>query len=1088
MNILLISQCNKSALIETRRILDQFAERKGDRTWQTDITQQGLITLRKILRKTARRNTAVACHWLKSHNRTELLWIVGNLSRFNERGVVPTNSTEQDILRDHYENLWHTLEDIGLLAGVAGLFHDFGKANRLFQDKLNGKRKFCEPYRHEWISLRLFEAFVGDLSDREWLEKLSLVEAKDEEILLKKLFKDGPPGKCSNPFFKLPPLARAVGWLIVSHHHLPAYPIKKNEPRLAHISGWMAENKWFDGSWNSKQVNDRDWDDEDWQKLWSFKHGTPLLSSTWRAKAQEFGQRALRRPELVKQDWLGEDRFSSHLARMVLMLADHTYSASAARACWQDQNYPVYANSDPQTRILKQKLDEHNVGVGRNALRIAKILPDIRLSLPSISRHKAFKKRSINEKFRWQDKSYDLACSIRERAAKQGFFGINMASTGCGKTFANSKIMYGLANEKLGCRFSIALGLRTLTLQTGDALRERLHLGEDDLAVLIGSQAIKDLHEFSKNNESNLYTASGSESAEDFISEHQYVCYEGALDDGLLSYWLKKSPKLHQLISAPVLVSTIDHLIPATEGTRGGRQIAPMLRLLTSDLILDEPDDFDLNDLPAVCRLVNWAGMLGSRILLSSATLPPVLVKALFDAYAAGRKIYQKAAGEMNLPNQICCAWFDEFHVHQSDHEDVEDFIKVHENFVKNRVEKLTQAKPLRLAKLSVVTPVSKNPAEVISAIAEVVSNCIFQLHQEHHQSHLNTRQQLSVGLVRMANIGPLVAVAEKLFTIEPPIGYCIHYCVYHSQHPLIVRSAMEKQLDVVLTRHNPNKIWLVPEIQSVLQQYPRENHIFVVLATPVAEVGRDHDYDWAIVEPSSMRSLIQLGGRIQRHRLCYPKSANMIVLAKNYNALCGKDIAYEKPGFESTVFPLVQHDLSAILTIEQLQHINAIPRIQMRSQLDHAQNLADLEHVHLHAKLYGSKYACCAALWWQRPVDWCAEMQRRTRFREKAGDEKFFLYFEGDEDPVFFQLDAEGGMKSVKYVFRQYSLASMAPRVHIWANQPLKELIIQYAEKHDVAINQACLRFGEIRLQYSENRQDRWAYHPLLGVFRPLI
>jgi CRISPR-associated endonuclease/helicase Cas3 len=39
MNILLISQCNKNALKETRRILDQFAERRGDRTWQTPITQ-----------------------------------------------------------------------------------------------------------------------------------------------------------------------------------------------------------------------------------------------------------------------------------------------------------------------------------------------------------------------------------------------------------------------------------------------------------------------------------------------------------------------------------------------------------------------------------------------------------------------------------------------------------------------------------------------------------------------------------------------------------------------------------------------------------------------------------------------------------------------------------------------------------------------------------------------------------------------------------------------------------------------------------------------------------------------------------------
>lgn len=71
MNILLISQCHKRALNETRRILDQFAERKGDRTWQTAITQEGLNTLRKLLRRTARRNSAVACHWIKSNNQSE---------------------------------------------------------------------------------------------------------------------------------------------------------------------------------------------------------------------------------------------------------------------------------------------------------------------------------------------------------------------------------------------------------------------------------------------------------------------------------------------------------------------------------------------------------------------------------------------------------------------------------------------------------------------------------------------------------------------------------------------------------------------------------------------------------------------------------------------------------------------------------------------------------------------------------------------------------------------------------------------------------------------------------------------------------
>lgn len=77
MNILLISQCHKRALNETRRILDQFAERKGDRTWQTAITQEGLNTLRKLLRRTARRNSAVACHWIKVITKASCYGLLG---------------------------------------------------------------------------------------------------------------------------------------------------------------------------------------------------------------------------------------------------------------------------------------------------------------------------------------------------------------------------------------------------------------------------------------------------------------------------------------------------------------------------------------------------------------------------------------------------------------------------------------------------------------------------------------------------------------------------------------------------------------------------------------------------------------------------------------------------------------------------------------------------------------------------------------------------------------------------------------------------------------------------------------------------
>lgn len=1096
MNVLIISQCSKRALVETRRIMDQFAERKGERAWQTAITWEGLLTLRKMLRKTARRNTAVACHWIKASNRTEVLWFVGNTSKFNDQGTIPTNLTARDVLRSQDENQWHTAEDIALLAGIAGLFHDFGKANFLFQRKLKpGYRgNIAEPYRHEWVSLRLFQAFVGQLSDSEWLQKLKQVTADDEPSLLSALIKDGLDAP-ANPFKSLPPVAKTVAWLVVSHHRLPLYPWQeKSRPQLEACEHWLEED--LNASWNSSKAQERDWPGQEKRDVWQFALGTPLCSKIWCAKAARFADRALRRPSLLKSNWM-EDAFTLHLSRLVLMLADHHYSAQDPTVKWQDNAYRAYANTYRETRQYKQTLDEHLIGVGINGLLLAKTLPALRQTLPAITRHKGFKKRVKNARFRWQDKAYELAVSLQSRSGQQGFFGVNMASTGCGKTFANGRIMYGLANETLGCRFSVALGLRTLTLQTGNALRERLKLQDDDLAVMIGSQAVRDLHEFNtiveeKRGSESAEAKAGSESAEALVDEQQYVHYEGALDDGRLSRWLSRNPKLHRLVSAPILVSTIDHLMPATEGDRGGKQIAPMLRLLTSDLVLDEPDDFDLADLPALTRLVNWAAMLGARVLISSATLPPALVQALFDAYLAGRRHYQHAIGEPGRPLNVCCAWFDEYTTAQSDHAELTTFTAAHQKFVEGRVIGLKKQPAVRQAQLLPVCRESASADAVIKALTQTLHDELHALHHAHHQKQPKTGHRVSIGLIRMANIKPLVAVAQQLLAQKPQPNCRIHYCIYHSQHPLAVRSAIERELDSVLARHNPEALWQQPVIKQALCQRSEENQIFVVLATPVAEVGRDHDYDWAIAEPSSMRSLIQLAGRIWRHRPPkVPDSPNLSILNGNVYALRGKPVAYTKPGFESEKFKLRYKNLERLLRPEQYQKISALPRITESPLLQWERNLVDLEHTHLGAKLFGSQrfrnwpYAY-ATLWWQKPLHWNFELQRQTSFRESAPDETFVLYLEDEGDePEFRQWHENGELKPCRSLFDEIEVR-IADGVSTWGYQSFDDIALELANAKDMELEEVSRRYGVLRLR-KLNDSSKWCYHPILGVHRAL-
>lgn len=1101
MNVLLISQCEKRALTETRRILDQFAERRGDRTWQTPITQQGLDTLRLLLKKTARRNTAVACHWIRGQDHSELMWLVGDASQFNDQGAVPTNTTQRNILRQDDENDWHTAEDIRLLSAMASLFHDFGKASVTFQNKLAASTPIADPYRHEWVSLRLFQAFVGGDDDSAWLARLTAMADKVDTTWLKRLRRDGVDGRegmnWTAPLAQLPPLARAIGWLVLSHHRLPVPPRDKSVSDRQIDKLWAAiEPNWCGSLSKPEDAKEAKKFQKTLASCWDFgKLGPPDASTAWRKRGAKVAQRMLARPSLRQGDWLAENPYAMHVARMGLMLADHYYSSQGTQRSLGDAHYDVYANTGPDGQ-LKQRLDEHLIGVEKAAQGILHSLPRLAATLPHIARHKGFKKRSSNDRFRWQDKAFDLATALQARSAQQGFFGVNMASTGCGKTLANGRIMYGLADPQRGARFTIALGLRTLTLQTGEALRTRLGLGPDDLAVLVGGGAVRKLYEHHQ--KTSAAQASGSESAEALLPDNTHVHFENAVEPGPLSEWLshKNRPgdSANKLLNAPVVVCTVDHLMPACESPRGGHQIAPMLRLLTSDLVLDEPDDFGPEDLYALTRLVHMAGLLGSRVLLSSATLPPALLQGLFAAYLAGRRSFQDNRGMPGRLLEVCCAWFDESRVVDSTHADESSFATAHTAFVQKRLDYLrtVQVKDLRRRARIVLwhTP-SPQPEVARPALATVLLQEALSLHadsQNHSVDH-STGKRVSLGLVRMANIDRLIDVASALLGLEAPPGTRIHLCVYHSRHPLLVRSAIEQRLDRLLQRGDPEAVFKDAELRALLDDSADTDHLFMVLASPVAEVGRDHDYDWAIVEPSSMRSIIQLVGRIRRHRASLVERPNIVLLDTNLRALEQPgNAAFQRPGFESQDFPLDSHSLTQLLRAEELVTIDAAPRITQHQPLDPCNSLVDLEHACLTAMMLdgGDTRAHPVRRWWKTQSHYTAIEQACTRFRkDDQGREQFRLLPTDGGDDFQFWVMADDGLSTNQVDSRLQRVAlSHSDSIVPWGATDYIEALQALAQSLGIPPEDCARQYGTIDLPKSEDDQ-RWQYHPLLGFRR---
>lgn len=1004
MMVTFVSECDKKAINKTCRVLDAFANRLGSRTWQTVITNEGLQAVKKLLRATASKNTAVACHWIRSRGRSELVWIVGNRKKFNHEGIVPVNTTEKDIMNTKWENDWQYLPLIKSLAAMAALFHDWGKASDYFQTKLINLKKTGDPLRHEWISILFLNLFVDGETDEKWLSRLSKGDSttKSQHI---KILEQYNNNQLKAPLSQLPGAASIIAWLIVSHHRLPAIKCFQGET----LQDFKVLFSNISQNWGYENKGDELQFQNDIKLCFKFSKKLPAVSGIWLQYAQKNARKMLDSLPLLQQSLTdGSWRLVLHYARLSVMMGDHWHSSQGRDEKWLS-SCNLYANTDPKSNALKQRLDEHLVGVTKQALKIAHLLPAFESRNDELLRAYDVKplQRKSPGKYSWQDNAVSKIHTWRLQqeghidSHQFGFFAVNMASTGTGKTFANAKIMRALSMDCDSLRYILALGLRTLTLQTGDEYRDRIKLDKDELAVLIGSRAIQDLHNSNHQSIEDEVQHSGSESEESLLDNEIY--FEATIPESNLTTILC-TDKNRQFLYAPVLCCTIDHLMAATETKRGGKYILPSLRLMSSDLVIDEIDDFDGKDLIAVGRLIHLAGMLGRKVMISSATIPPDLAEGYYNAYQAGWALFAKMRERSPV---VTCAWIDEFKTiiqtitSINKARGVVEYRENHKSFVEKRCESLQKQTSRRKVNIIPCThPESATEEESIKEhFYNIIKDAVIEKHRHHYRIDAQTGKYVSFGVVRVANIKPCINLTHYLLNAGFPDDVEIRTMAYHSRQILIMRNEQEKHLDTVLKRNKGEQdAFSNAQIKKHLQEITAQNVIFILVASPVEEVGRDHDFDWAVVEPSSYRSIIQLGGRVLRHReppVNGLTSPNIALLQYNLKGLLyDNKPVFVTPGYESKENRLITHDLSKLVAIEKMvERLDAQPRISKKAILNPKKDLADLEHEAIHQLLadYTKKgpetiEGWLSGCWWLTAIP-----QLYVKFRE--GSPQLLLY-----------------------------------------------------------------------------------------------
>lgn len=796
------------------------------------------------------------------------------------------------------------LQIIQPIVALSGYLHDIGKTTVGFQEKLNlsVKGQYSargDTLRHDLTSFLFLTAIETDeqlltlLSSKaavshffnhtmmEYIDQLSPVVIRNvgqKMIDLKNEQSQGSPLSLTvhvdvylgKKRLGKHPLLSALMWLVLTHHRNCDHEFNKDR-NIFNIA--------YDNFMNLDNEVD------DIQKFITVDDSKrlPWHCDQWLDKVSETGS-VLRKivednPEEISKltlDYPKQCAFitlTTVLARFALVMSDHYASIDSSIKSFDPD--AVYANTRQEEGVFNKHapyyfadtLEEHLMKVGdliktffhhqiANKKHLNNALSLLKKDLP-----RALTDTSIDgvpERFLWQ--KYAAQAIESHKASHPDLselpsFMVIISRTGSGKTRTAISL---LAMQCEIFRVTLALSMRTLTLQSFESYLNDIGFRLNEVSILLGQML--------KHEEPTIH---GSDAIDDF-EKTDYLFKENP--DDVADVLMSQKRKTQSLINTPVSVMTVDHIAPVTYKEKGS-DFLMMHHVLNSDLILDEVDDYNEKDFIVLSKLVFEYGLAGRKVVICSATLTPTQISVLEKSFMDGVRDREAIFGQRIPVDTFVVNDLSPYITINRIHTDQpNDFMNHYDAFVKkvslslHKIDKKHKVKHVKLPKKR-------------EDLFETLTNACLDLHDKNGIVS-KQGQPFSIGFARFNNVETAQSFADYLLGYQDD-RYVIKTVCYHSKMLGFDRYLQEQAMNRMLTRKfkegETDPIFDDTFIQSALSDLEEGQELVVIVSTTsIQETGRDHDYDWCLLEPSSERSLVQSVGRVWRHRekslegMCY--------------------------------------------------------------------------------------------------------------------------------------------------------------------------------------------------------------------------